>query len=572
MPTLSHDILIIGAGLAGQRAAIEARKQNMDVGMVSKVHPVRAPSTAATSGINASLGKEDDWKTHTKDTIFASDFLADHDAVELLCKDAPSRIRELESWGVVFSRTNKGEIAQRLLGGNSVPRTCYAGDRIGHTLVHTLYDQLSRTHPTIYPDYYALSLMIEKNRCHGAVLWDVEKGKVVTAKAGATLLATGGFAQLFARSASTLNTTGDGHALVYRAGLPLEDMEFVQFHPTGLDGNEKGFLIGETFLNQGAHLLNAKGERFMKKYAPQKMESAPHDIVARAIATEISLGRGCGEKKDCIHLNTQHLAEKTLHEHVPRTLNVLKNNFVLDARTQNIPVSPIAQYSLGGIPTDIHTRVTRDAQNTPLEGLYSAGEAACVSVHGATRLSGNSLLETVVFGRIAGQKMAEYVRQSDAPQQADYSANKESARLRVEKLLSNTQGSKSHTVKEKLQRTMTTACGVFRNHSTLTQGLHSWKKLHEESKKIHVDDKSPIFNTDLLSALECQNLVTIAQPILASAHARKETRGCHTRTDYSQRDDQKWLKHSLAFHHGESAHLRYKPIVIKGYSPERRHY
>jgi succinate dehydrogenase / fumarate reductase flavoprotein subunit len=571
MSTVSHDVLIIGAGLAGQRAAIEARKQNMDVGIVSKVHPVRSHSVAAAGGINASLGSGDDWKQHFRDTVYGSDFLADQDAVELLCKDAPSRVLEMESWGVVFSRTTKGEIAQRPFGGQSVARTCYASDRTGHMLLHTTYDQLVKTRPTVYPEYYALSLVLENNHCTGAVVWDVEKGKLLSIRAKAVLLATGGYGRAFSVTTNARICTGDGLALAFNAGVPLEDMEMVQFHPSGMYG--KGFLVSEASRGEGAFLLNAKNERFMKKYAPQKMELASRDVIARAIVREIAEGRGCGPHRDHVYLDVRHLGEKTIMEKIPEIRKTVHEQLGIDCVKQLIPIVPTAHYSMGGIPTDIHTRVTRDAHNTPVEGLFAAGEVACVSVHGANRLGGNSLLETIVFGRIAGQKMAEYVRTHPRNTgNVSFSEHEENARARIESILTNVSGTKSHVINEKLQHMMMENCGVYRDKTRLTNGLRTWKKLNSNAKKIHVDDKSPSFNTDLISALECQNLVTFSQSILASALARTETRGSHARTDYPLRDDKKWLKHTLAIQHGESVHLSYKPVVIKGYAPEARHY
>lgn len=570
MSTISHDILIIGAGLAGQRAAIEARNQNMDVGIISKVHPVRSHSVAAAGGINAALSADDNWKAHFRDTVYGSDFLADQDAVELLCKDAPARIREMESWGVVFSRTPKGEIAQRPFGGQNVARTCYASDRTGHMLLHTTYDQLLKACPTVYPEYYALSLIIENNACKGAVLWDMEKGKLLVARAHATLLATGGYGRAFSTTSNARICTGDGLALAYNAGLPLEDMEMVQFHPSGMHG--KGFLVSEASRGEGAFLLNGKNERFMQKYAPQKMELASRDVVARAIATEIQQGRGVGEKKDHVYLDVRHLGEKTIMEKIPEIRKTVHEQLGIDCVRELIPVVPTAHYSMGGVPTDIHTRVTIDAHNTPLHGLFAAGEVSCVSVHGANRLGGNSLLETVVFGRIAGQQMAAHVREHGKNHASISTEHAEKARERIQTILTAPRGEKSHLIQEKLQRVMMNDCGVYRNKASLTFAMNAWKKLHTQARAIRAEDTSHTFNTDLIAALECQNLVTFSQSIIASALARTETRGSHARTDFPMRDDQKWLKHTLAIQHGENVQLNYKPVIIKGYAPVARHY
>ncbi len=570
MQTLSHDILIIGAGLAGQRAAIEAKNLGMDVGIVSKVHPVRSHSVAAAGGINASIGTGDDWKKHFHDTVYGSDFLGDQDAIELLCKDAPTRIMEMESWGVVFSRTNKGDIAQRAFGGQDMPRTCYAADRTGHMLLHTLYDQLMKAAPTVYSEHYCVRLLMENNQCHGAVLWDIEKGKLLVARAKAVLLATGGYGRAFSMTSNARINTGDGLALAYNAGLPLEDMEMVQFHPSGMYG--KGFLVSEASRGEGAFLLNGKKERFMKVYAPQKMELASRDVIARAIQTEINHGKGGGVKKDHVWLDLRHLGEKLINERIPEIRKTVHEQLGIDCTKELIPIVPTAHYSMGGIPTDVKTRVTNDAQNTPIHGLFAAGEVGCVSVHGANRLGGNSLLETLVFGRIAGMEMAHFAQTHKTLFHVDETEHIEQAEKRIESLLQNKTGPKSHVIQEQLQKTMMNDCGIFRDKNGLTRALRVREKLEKQSQKIHLDDKSPCFNTDLINALETQNLVSFSQAILESALARTESRGSHFRTDYPMRNDSKWLKHSFVARHGEKIRVFYKPVVVKGYAPEARHY
>ncbi len=570
MRSISHDILIIGAGLAGQRAAIEARQLGMNVGIVSKVHPVRSHSVAAAGGINAAIGKGDDWKAHFRDTVYGSDFLGDQDAIEFLCKDAPRRIMEMESWGVVFSRTPKGDIAQRPFGGQKIPRTCYASDRTGHMLLHTTYDQLMKVHPIIYPEYYALSLIIEGGRCHGAVLWDIEKGGLVTARASATLLATGGYGRAFSVTSNARICTGDGLALAFNAGLPLEDMEMVQFHPSGMYG--KGFLVSEASRGEGAFLLNGKDERFMKKYAPQTMELASRDVIARAIETEILQGRGAGKKKDHVWLDLRHLGEKTIEERIPEIRKTVHEQLGIDCTKERIPILPTAHYSMGGIPTDTRTRVVVDERNTPVPGLFAAGEVACVSVHGANRLGGNSLLETLVFGRIAGMEMSEYVRGIKTKTPIDTKRFTDHADQRIQLLLQNIKGEKSHAVHEELQHTMMEDCGIFRHRAGLSRALRTQKELEKKSLSLHVEDKSPCFNTNLLEALETQNMVAYARAIIESALARTESRGSHYRTDYPQRDDARWMKHTMAVRNGNGTRIFYKPVVVNGYAPEARHY
>ncbi|MEK6820976.1 MAG: FAD-binding protein [archaeon] len=570
MHSIRHDVLIIGGGLAGQRAAIEATRLGMNVGMVSKVHPVRSHSVAAAGGINAAIGENDDWKKHFRDTVYGSDFLGDQDAIEILCRDASDRIHELEEWGVVFSRNSNGTIAQRPFGGQKEPRTCYAADRTGHALVHTLYDQLLHAQPSIYPEYYCLSLILEENTCHGAVLWDIPNGKMVHARAKATLLATGGYGRAFSVTSNARICTGDGLALAYRAGIPLQDMEMVQFHPSGMYG--KGFLVSEASRGEGAYLLNANGERFMKKYAPLHQELASRDVVARAIANEILHGRGGGPHKDHLFLDVRHLGEKKIMERIPEIRKTVHEQLGIDCVHALIPIVPTAHYSMGGIPTDTKTRVVTDAHHTPVHGLFAAGEVACVSVHGANRLGGNSLLETLVFGRIAGIEMSEYARKKKNHHEGDVSTTLDHARRRVESLLENKTGEKSHILQEKLQHTMMNHCGIFRNKTGLENALRIRNQLEKDAQRIHVDDKSTLFNTDLLAALETQNLIAFSQAILESALARTESRGSHFRTDYPTRDDEKWMKHTLCYSHATQPVIRFKDVVVKNYAPEARHY
>lgn len=565
-----HDVLIIGAGLAGQRAAIEAKAWGCDVGIVSKVHPVRSHSVAAAGGINAAIGKGDDWKAHFRDTVYGSDFLGDQDAIEILCKDAPERIKEMESLGVVFSRTEKGDIAQRPFGGQTTPRTCYAADRTGHMLLHTLYDQLMKSNPTIYPEHYALSLIMEKNTCQGVILYDIEHGKLIEARAKSVLLATGGYGQAFSITTNAKINTGDGLSLAFNAGLPLQDMEMVQFHPSGMYG--KGYLVSEASRGEGAYLLNAKLQRFMKQYAPSKMELASRDVVARAITTEIAEGRGAGTKKDHVWLDVRHLGKQKIMERIPEIFQTVQHQLGIDCTKELIPIVPTAHYSMGGIPTDTKTRVILDAHHTPVHGLFAAGEVACVSVHGANRLGGNSLLETLVFGRIAGQEMAKHSKSLPKTHSKIDSIHLEQARKRIEHLQSRPNGVRPYRVRERLQQTMMQHCGIFRNAKELETGMRAWEKIHAQAGKLVVEDKSAYFNTDLVEALETQNLVAFSQAILASAAARQESRGSHTRTDFPKRDDKQWLKHTLASKGPAHVQLSYKPVVIKNYKPEARHY
>jgi succinate dehydrogenase / fumarate reductase flavoprotein subunit len=437
-------------------------------------------------------------------------------------------------------------------------------------LLHTTYDQLMKVQPSVYPEYYALSLMIENNRCQGAVVWDMEKGGLLVVRAKATLLATGGYGRAFSITSNARICTGDGLALAYNAGLPLEDMEMVQFHPSGMYG--KGFLVSEASRGEGAYLLNGQHERFMKKYAPQKMELASRDVIARAIQTEINEGKGAGGKKDHVLLDVRHLGEKTINERIPEIRKTVHEQLGIDCTKELIPIVPTAHYSMGGIPTDIRTRVVVDAQNTPLPGLFAAGEVACVSVHGANRLGGNSLMETLVFGRVAGIEMSQYVHAQKTHSSFDEKKFVEQAQQRIEGILSNVKGEKSHHVQEALQKTMMEDCGIFRNRVGLSKALRIRDALEKQSLLLHVEDKSPLFNTDLINALETQNMVGFSHAILESAMARTESRGSHYRTDHPARDDKRWLKHTMAVRTGNGNRIYYKPVVVKGYAPEARHY
>jgi succinate dehydrogenase / fumarate reductase flavoprotein subunit len=437
-------------------------------------------------------------------------------------------------------------------------------------LLHTLYDQLMKSNPAVYAEHYALSLIVEQGVCKGVVLYDIEQGKLIEARAKSVLLATGGYGQAFSITTNAKINTGDGLSLAFNAGLPLEDMEMVQFHPSGMYG--KGYLVSEASRGEGAFLLNAKFERFMKRYAPEKMELASRDVIARAITTEILQGNGAGNKKDHVWLDVRHLGKQKILEKIPEIHKTVLQQMGIDCTKELIPIVPTAHYSMGGIPTDTRTRVVMDAQNTPVHGLFAAGEVACVSVHGANRLGGNSLLETLVFGRIAGQEMAKHAKGMGKKLQKMDSIHLENAQKRLEHVQSNAAGTRPYAVRHKLQEMMMRDCGIFRSKATLTQGIQSWKKIHAESTHLHVEDKSAYFNTDLIEALETQNLVAFSQAILSSALARTESRGSHTRTDYTKRDDVHWLKHTLARKGPSGVRLDYKPVVVKGYKPVARHY
>lgn len=456
---IAHEVVIIGGGLAGLRAALEASKA-ADTAIVSKVHPLRSHTVAAQGGINAPLANvsDDDVETHIFDTVKGSDYLGDQDAIRTLIEEAPETIYELEHMGAAFSRTEEGKIAQRPLGGHQNPRTCYAADRTGHILLHTLYEQAVERGLMVYPEYYVVSLIVEDKVCRGLVAYDLRDGRLETFHAKAVLPATGGYGRAFKITTNSHINTGDGLGLVYQEGIPLQDLEFVQFHPTGL--RRLGILISESARGEGGHLLNGRGERFMERYAPEKMELAPRDIVARAIQTEIDEGRGI-DGKDYVHLNISHLGKEKILKRLPQIRELAMSFAGIDPAEDPFPIQPTAHYSMGGIPTDTQGRVTIDDKGAILQGLYAAGECACVSVHGANRLGGNSLLETAVYGKIAGKSVAGFIRQGAKLE----SLPKEKVVATLDKvkwILKNNGEESVAEIREELQETMAQKCGNYR--------------------------------------------------------------------------------------------------------------
>lgn len=568
MPT--HDVVIVGAGLAGLRAAIEASKE-ADVAVLSKVHPLRSHSVAAQGGINAALGEDDSWEKHAYDTVKGSDYLADQDAVEVLCREAPQIVVEAEHWGTLFSRTSEGRIAQRPFGGSGYPRTCYAADRTGHNLLHTMYEQAISRGVTFYDEHLATSLIIDevKNRCAGVVALRLSDGEILGFRAKAVIMATGGYGRVYLKSTNALINTGDGMALALRAGVPLKDMEFVQFHPTTLYGSN--ILISEACRGEGGILLNKNRERFMERYAPERKELAPRDIVARAIETEIKEGRGF--PGGYVHLDITHLGEDRIQERLPQIREISLYFAGIDPVEEPIPVQPGQHYSMGGIPTDLEGR-------TPLAGLYAAGECACVSVHGANRLGGNSLLETLVFGRRAGRAAAEEVQKVSNPGSPEKEVEKEERR--IEDLLRNEGGERVHHLRRELCSTMTSNAGIFRDEDGLQEAEKVIRRLREKYAHIYLQDRGRVYNTELTLALELGNLLDLAMIVVASARARKESRGSHYRVDYPTRNDEKWLKHTLTSlvkgRHKEKEAVKsrlrlwYEPVRITLFKPGERGY
>ncbi len=565
---LQYDILIIGAGGAGLYAALEtSKRKEIKVAVISKVFPTRSHTGAAQGGINAALGNAapDSPEKHAYDTVKGSDFLADQDAVELMCQTAPKIIREMEHMGLPFSRLQNGKIAQRPFGGASFPRTCYAADKTGHVMLQTLYEQCIRNNVTFLNEWFALSLVHNGERIAGVVAIDLRTGEIHGIRAKAVILATGGHARIYwKRTSNALGNTGDGPAMALRAGVPLKDMEFVQFHPTGL--RRTGILVTEGARGEGGYLINNKGERFMKRYAPEKMELAPRDLVSRAIETEIKEGRGFkdSEGNEFIYLDLRHLGRKRILERLPQIRELAIDFEGVDPVEEPIPVRPTAHYSMGGIDVDIHGR-------TKIKGLYAAGECSCVSVHGANRLGGNSLLDIVVFGKLAGEDAVNYVSENGFVSFDETAIRKEEEKIRA--LFDADGNEKLSDLRNELCDVMTYGAGIFREEKKMKEALEKVREIKERAKHIKVQDREMTFNTNLQQTLEFLNLVDVAETIVLGALERKESRGAHCRIDYPERDDENFLKHSI-IEKTEDGELRisWKPVKITKFQPEERKY
>jgi succinate dehydrogenase / fumarate reductase flavoprotein subunit len=548
-----HDLLIVGAGLAGMRAALAAPAQ-LDIALLSKVHPVRSHSVAAQGGINAALGENDSWEAHAFDTAKGGHYLGDQDAIEAMCREAPEDILELDRMGVIFSRDEQGRIAQRPFGGAGFPRACYAADRTGHAILHTMYEQLMKRGCHVYEEWYVTSLIVEDGICRGVIAWDILHGGLHAIGAKAVVLATGGSGRVFHTSTNAVINTGDGMALAYRAGVPLEDMEFVQFHPTTL--KDTGILITEGARGEGAYLLNTLGERFMKKYAPEQMELATRSTVSLAIGQEILEGRGID---GCVLLDLRHLGRKKILERLPQIRQLSVEFAGVDPVESPIPIRPGAHYQMGGVKTTIWGE-------TSMPGLYAAGECACVSVHGANRLGGNSLLETIVFGRRAGLRAAEHAVTVVPRALSDRSLRQEEARL--QQLMENHGPERAWQVRDALGMVMSTNLGIFRTKQSMTEALQQVRELKERADRVMIQDKGRIFNTDLIQAFELNCLVEIAETIVAGALAREESRGAHYRSDFPTRDDGRWLQHTLATRTPDGPQLSYAPVTVTRFQPK----
>ena len=567
-PVHAHDVLIVGAGGAGLRAALEAA-ESADVAVISKVFPTRSHTCAAQGGVAAALGnvEGDSVDKHVFDTVKGSDYLADQDAVEILCSEAPAAVRGLEHMGVPFSRLEDGRISQRPFGGHSAARACHAADRTGHVILHTLYEHCLRKGVTFYPEFFVVSLILEQGRVQGVAAWDILGGGVHRFHAKAVLLATGGYGRVFKTTSNALGNTGDGMALAWEAGLALEDMEFVQFHPTGI--YKLGILITEGARGDGGILVNGLGERFMERYAPTMKDIAPRDVVSRAIYREIRERRGV-DGKDYVHLDLRHLGRRTILRKLPEIHGFVKTYLGLDAAESPIPVQPTCHYAMGGIPTDVDGRVTAGQGGAVVPGLYAAGECACVSVHGANRLGCNSLLDIVVFGARAGRAMAAETRGMGVPDPSPAAA--ERARLRIEDLLEGSGQETAAGIRERMQETMMVRCSVFRSRGLLEEARRDLAKLRARYAAVRIDDHGPRCNTDLIEALELGFLLALAETMVAGALAREESRGAHYREDFPERDDRRFLRHTLVRKGPDGPEIAYKDVRITRYPPRERTY
>lgn len=571
-----YDAVIVGAGGAGLSAALHASRFGQ-VAVLSKLYPTRSHTGAAQGGIGAALGnlEEDHWEWHMFDTVKGSDYLADQDAVEVMCREAIDTVYELEHMGLPFSRTPDGKIAQRRFGGHTrnygegpVKRSCYAADRTGHMILQTLYQQCIKNGVEFYNEYFVIDLLINDGQTAGVVAWNIIEGGLEVFYAKAVLFATGGAGRMFKVTSNAVSLTGDGMAIVLRRGLPLEDMEFYQFHPTGI--YKMGILLSEAARGEGAILRNKDGERFMEKYAPTLLDLAPRDMVSRCIYQEIREGRGI-DGKDYVYLDMTHLGRDVLDKKLPDITDFVRTYLGIEPAEQPVPIQPTAHYAMGGIPTDIDGRVIRDPQNTPVPGLYAAGECACVSVHGANRLGTNSLVDIVVFGRRAGKHMAEFIRTNEHPPLPKNPSSY--AEDIIQKLLLGEGSENVAQIRKELQEVMMENASVFRTREMLESAREKITELKERYQKVGLQDKGEVFNLDLIEAIEVGFLLDCAETLVVSALNREESRGAHYREDFPNRNDAEWLKHTLIYR-TESGDLRidYKPVVITRFTPKERKY
>ncbi|MDA7807697.1 succinate dehydrogenase flavoprotein subunit [Candidatus Pelagibacter sp.] len=580
-----YDVIVLGAGGSGLRAAVGLSEAGLKTACISKVFPTRSHTSAAQGGISASLGNmgEDDWRWHMYDTVKGADWLGDQDSIEYLCKEAPAAVIELEKYGVPFSRTDDGKIYQRPFGGMTknygngiVQRTCAAADRTGHAILHTLYGQALKHNTEFFIEYFALDLLMKDGECKGLIAWNLNDGTIHRFRAHSTIIATGGYGKAYYSATSAHTCTGDGNAMVLRAGLPLQDMEFVQFHPTGIYGH--GTLISEGVRGEGGYLVNSKGERFMERYAPKAKDLASRDVVSRSMSIEINEGRGVGKEQDHVHLHLSHLDKSIIESRLPGITEAARLFANVDVTKEPIPVVPTVHYNMGGIPTNYKAEVLTGNDSETVPGLMAIGEAACVSVHGANRLGSNSLIDLVVFGRAAARRAAELVKPG-TPHEDIGETETEKCLERFDKLRNSNGENSTAELRLSMQKTMQSKCAVFRTEKTLKEGVDDIRKAYDGMESISVKDKSLVFNTDLVETLEFDNLIRQAITTVDSAYNRQESRGAHAREDFPKRDDEKFMQHTIAWCNGKDSKIGYRPVTkstltneVQYFPPQERIY